>query len=196
MSSTERATTWSITINNPTEADTKCEVPGWKLSGQFEQGEEGTPHFQGMLRTPQVRFAAVKKVFPRAHIEVARNVQALATYVNKKETRVAVYEAQGVPSMFEYQSIVAARWDQEEFQFKIDEHYHHGPRKCKTREELALEYVDEIVADLIEEGYKAIEFIAINPMWRSSWRKFYASIIKRHAPPVHSSNVQAPAEAG
>jgi len=41
-----------------------------------------------MVKTPQVRFSAVKKAFPRAHIEVARNPAALATYVSKEETRV------------------------------------------------------------------------------------------------------------
>lgn len=170
-----RATCWSITINNPTAQDTQCNVPGWKLHGQYEEGEEGTRHFQGMLKTPQVRFAQVKKEFPRAHIEVARNKEALALYVNKKETRVATYEAQGVPSMFEYQDIVANRWDEEEFQ----EYYVHYPRHEPS--ELAMKYLDAIVDTLIDEGFKGIEFIAINPMWRASWKKFWRSIIRRNA---------------
>lgn len=41
-----------------------------------------------MVKTPQVRFSAVKKLFPRGHIEIARNPAALATYVGKEETRV------------------------------------------------------------------------------------------------------------
>lgn len=71
----KRASCWSVTINNPTEDELKCHHLGWSLQGQFEQGEEtGTRHFQGMLKTgQQVRFAAVKKVFPRGHIEPARN---------------------------------------------------------------------------------------------------------------------------
>jgi len=170
-----RATTWSITINNPTEHETRCNVPGWKMTGQYEVGEEGTRHFQGMLKTPQVRFAQVKKEFPRAHIEVARNKEALALYVNKKETRVATYEAQGVPSMFEYQEIVARHWQEDVF----EEYERMYP--MKPDDERAMLYLDNIVSNLILEGFKGIEFIAINPMWRSSWKKFYRSIIKRNA---------------
>lgn len=170
-----RATCWSITINNPTAQDTQCNVPGWKLHGQYEEGEEGTRHFQGMLKTPQVRFAQVKKEFPRAHIEVARNKEALALYVNKKETRVATYEAQGVPSMFEYQDIVANRWDEEDW---IEYLRMYPTKPCDER---AMLYIDNIVSNLVLEGYKGIEFIAINPMWRASWKKFYRSIIERNA---------------
>lgn len=93
---TSRATCWSVTINNPT----KDEVATWanlrqnflwikEVKGQLEKGENGTEHIQGLLRTEQVRFSQVKKVFPRAHIEIARNQFALSAYVNKDDTRVA-----------------------------------------------------------------------------------------------------------
>lgn len=86
----ERGSCWSITVNNPTLADMEPELPPcWKLTGQLESGEEGTTHYQGMLSTPQVRFSAVKKVFQRAHIELARNKAALAKYVHKDDTRIA-----------------------------------------------------------------------------------------------------------
>jgi len=189
--SVDRASCWSITINNPTEQEVVCNIPGWSLSGQYEQGEEGTRHFQGMLKTPQVRFAKVKKAFPRAHIEKARNSAALALYVNKKDTRIATYEATGVPSMFEYQAIIAERWEPEEFSFRRQEQAQYAPRKWKDTDDLALEYVDDIVGELIQEGSKGIEFIAINPMWRCSWKKFWAQIIARHA----SLSVQAEAQA-
>jgi len=87
----ERATCWSITINNPVKNDEEfiaaARQKGWKVDGQLEKGENGTPHYQLIVRTPQVRFSAVKKAFPRAHIEVARNPTALASYVKKSETR-------------------------------------------------------------------------------------------------------------
>jgi len=158
------------------------------MTGQYEQGEEGTRHFQGMLKTPQVRFSQVKKAFPRAHIEVARNREALALYVNKQETRVATYEAQGVPSMFEYQEIVASKWNKEVFE-EYEQMY-----PTKPPDEHAMLYLDNIVSSLIVEGYKGIEFIAINPMWRASWKKFYASIITRNA--LHLSGLQTTAEGG
>ena len=88
--SQQRASVWSVTINNPTQTDeyniSEARQKGWKVEGQLERGEQGTEHYQLILRTPQVRFSAVKQVFPRAHIEVARNVGALTAYVHKEDT--------------------------------------------------------------------------------------------------------------
>jgi Putative viral replication protein. len=175
MEKTQRATCWSITINNPSEGELKCDAPGWKLQGQFEEGNEGTRHFQGMLETPQVRFSAVKRVFPRAHIEVAKNKKALQAYVNKQETRVGTYEAQAVPNMFQLQDSIASDWDDDEWRRRL---YINVDQDDDVR---ALEYLDTLVATRIENGQRGIEFIAINPMWRSSWKKFWLSIIIRNA---------------
>lgn len=98
ITGTTRGNAWSITINNPTEDDqlswrNAASLPWVKeVKGQLEKGENGTLHVQGFLRTDQVRFSQVKKAFPRAHIEVARNVNALARYVSKEETRVATID--------------------------------------------------------------------------------------------------------
>jgi len=190
----ERATCWSITINNPTAEDVLCKVSGWKLTGQHEIGKEGTPHFQGMLKTPQVRFTAVKKEFPRAHIEVAKSPAALNAYVHKEETRVAVHEEQ--LNIFTAQKVIAAKWKPERFKEVIEDWIDKDP----SFGDIALRYVDELVATEIENGTMCLEFIGINPMWRSSWKKFYASIITRH---VRNSSaqcepppVQAPCEEG
>lgn len=185
--SDKRASCWSITINNPTDDELKCHTPGWTLQGQFEQGDEtGTRHFQGMLKTPQVRFAAVKRVFPRAHIEVSRNPKALEQYVHKSETRVGEYAGSAVPNMFQFQDTIASDWDPDEFTRRTSDDTY-----CRTYgydiNEMALVYVDELVAKRVAEGGRGLEFIGINPMWRSSWKKFWRSIITRHAlppPPV------------
>lgn len=95
-----KGTCWSITLNNPT----KEEIALWnniskaahfvkRAEGQLEKGENGTPHIQGMLKTDSVRFSAVKKLLPRAHIEKAKNALALAKYVSKEETRVSPLES-------------------------------------------------------------------------------------------------------
>lgn len=89
----DRGTCWSVTINNPTKSDEEGiaqarQKGGWKVYGQLEKGCEGTEHYQLMVTTPQVRFAAVKKAFPRAHIELARDKKALAKYVQKEDTRI------------------------------------------------------------------------------------------------------------
>lgn len=184
---TERSGCWSITINNPKEGEIETiELPaGWKLQGQMEVGKEGTPHYQGMLTTPQVRFSAVKKVLVRAHIEPARNRSALQKYVHKADTRSAevdIVESR-IPTLFDYQKVVADEWDEEEWhRFSKDV----VPEKI---DDIAMLYLDRIVAAHIEQGVKGIEFIAINPMWRSSWKKFWRSIIKRNAA---QSQVQTP----
>lgn len=55
---------------------------------QDEIGEQGVLHIQAAVQTTQVRFSAMKKWLPRAHIEVARNKQALLNYVEKADTAV------------------------------------------------------------------------------------------------------------
>lgn len=97
---TLKARCWSITLNNPSDE----EVALWKniaqhapwvksAHGQIEKGAEGTPHIQGMLKTDQVRFSAVKKLLPRAHIEVARSEHALEAYVSKEDTRLETLQS-------------------------------------------------------------------------------------------------------
>jgi len=170
---TERHSSWSITINNPTDDEVKVDNPGWKLEGQYEIGKEGTRHFQGYLKTPQCRFSAIKKAFPRAHIEPARNAEALKKYVHKDETRVDVYTPGAIPTIFEYQEEVAKAWSNDEWA-RLSENVLED-----KIDDSAMVYLDVLVKRDIEAGRRGCEWIAINPMWRSSWRKFWRSIIKR-----------------
>jgi len=189
---TDRATCWSITINNPLITDYQIPLPvGWTLDGQLERGEQGTEHYQGMLRTNQVRFSAVKKVFPKAHIEVARNPTALKKYVHKEETRVA--EVDRIPTLFEYQTIIAQKWVEDEYQGRIQRSIKSG--EIPDFNEIAMCYIDSLVSADIESGRRGAEFIAINPMWRSSWKKFWRSIIIRNARQEVSSPVPSPEDA-
>jgi len=145
----------------------------------MEEGKEGTPHFQGMVTTPQVRFSAVKKVYPRAHIELARNRQALDSYVHKDDTRVAdVADRQSnIPTLFDYQHTVARKWDDDEWRGFLDRRLEESPKMSVG--DIALDYVDSIVAIDIENGVCGVEYIAINPMWRSAWKKFWRSMVAR-----------------
>jgi len=182
---TERGTCWSITINNPKDEDIKVELPAqWKLQGQMEKGAEGTEHYQGMLTTPQVRFSQVKKTFPRAHIELAKNRKALEKYVHKSETRVAEVAdvVSNIPTLFEYQHKIASRWDDDEWNLFLNQKRDAmGDLEFgkTTTGEIALEYVDMLVGHDIEDGVCGIEYIAINPMWRSAWKKFYRQLVSR-----------------
>lgn len=88
----DRATHWSVTINNPTDADREAlkNPPQFvkKVMYQDEIGEGGTLHIQGYANTAQVRLSQLKKWLPRAHLEVARDKNALMKYVQKAETSV------------------------------------------------------------------------------------------------------------
>lgn len=89
---TDRASWWSITINNPTEEDRAAlqHPPTWVklIKCQDEIGKNGTLHIQGLANTTQVRFSSVQNWLPRAHIEIARDKKKLLNYVQKTETAV------------------------------------------------------------------------------------------------------------
>lgn len=189
--STERGSCWSITIFNENEYDNWKQIPGWVLKGQVEAcPKTGKNHLQAMLRTPQVRFSAVKSVFPTSHIEKARDVVALSKYVHKEESRVETYDSTGgVPSLFQYQDTIAGLWDEREFNRRCNDDIIARSFKYDIGD-MALAYVDELVSEEISAGKRGIEFIAVNPMWRSSWKKFYRSIIKRHGSLLHQPATQ------
>lgn len=221
---------WSITINNPTDADLEL----WKsirqihwvkdAQGQLECGENGTPHIQGLLKTQSVRFAQVKKLLPRAHIEKAKNLFALTQYVAKEETRLAPIANDMVASPRVVQerltSIVMEklydkgnpiRWRQEYIQNKFvwkpafaDEsdtlrHLYNNKEYIQAHSD---EFLDKAVAQLIENGYYGIEFAVANNQVRNGYKKYMSSIIIRHyASQVHleeedqaSVEAQAPLE--
>lgn len=174
MATSQRATCWSVTINNPIAADeeniAQARQSGWKVDGQLEKGENGTPHYQLIIKTPQVRFSAVKKQFPRAHIEIARNPAALEEYVHKDDTREALLAQQSdlYPSL---QKV----WDMFYDWLSLDGNVTHF---CSSDEDRRLTYFDEYICEKIEEGY-VLETIAVNPQIRSSIKKYGRSIIIR-----------------
>jgi len=183
MDTTKRATVWSVTINNPTKEEVECTLPpGWSLEGQYEKGEDaGTTHFQGLLKTTQVRFSAVKKQFPRAHIEIARNERALKEYVHKEETRVGEFTPIRTPNIFEVQTSICGLWKKADYELIRDR------LADVNKKDAILMYVDQLVDGMIKGGARGIEFISINPMWRSSWSRHGHAILARHAlPPVET----------
>ena len=169
----ERATCWSVTINNPKKADDENielarQKSGWTVYGQKEVGENGTEHYQLMITTPQVRFSAVKKAFPRAHIEVARDRKALTKYVNKEETRIA-----SLPTDTKYPSIQTL-WDMfadfvnnKKYRSLID-----------TSPERRLEIFDDFIRDAIDNGF-IVETMGVNPQIRSSVKQYGENIVFR-----------------
>jgi len=186
MDSTQRSACWSLTINNPTaddeEAIALARQQGWKVEGQLEVGAEGTPHYQLMLRTPQVRWSAVKKLFPRGHIEAARVPAALKKYVGKEEGRVATLSTsqEMYPSLSKFWQLIEAEldainpyivlaWDEVE---EWSESKGEGP--LPTPDEALI----RATRRLIVRGYH-VETIAANPATISSWRKFHVALCYR-----------------
>jgi len=181
----DRATCWSVTINNPVASDedriAEARQKGWKVEGQLEKGDNGTPHYQLMVSTPQVRFSAVKKAFPRAHIEVCRNKTALASYVKKTETREGeLPETESkYPSQANFFKMVT------ETLFDVDKRlrvsFSDGSwysERGGDEEQRLLDALDEATRYLIIRGYH-VETMAVNPQTRSAWKKFGMYIIRR-----------------
>lgn len=190
-----RATNWSVTINNPTPKDDEeialARQKGWQVEGQKEVGESGTPHYQLHVKTPQVRFSAIKKVFSRAHIEVARNVSALANYVQKEETR----EGQLPVSQDQYPSLsklwkLMYQWMTESRGYELElvdisKSEARVPCRIKfikgdqrTIASAPLEIFDEFIKDMIVSGYH-VETMGINPQIRGCWNNYWSALLAR-----------------
>jgi len=64
------ARNWMFTINNPDDTD---DPNAWEVKyvvWQLEEGESGTPHYQGYVELEKVsRLAAMKKLSLKAHWE-------------------------------------------------------------------------------------------------------------------------------
>lgn len=185
-----RASCWSITINNPTEDD----LVAWRslsglhwvreVTGQMEQGENGTPHLQGCLKTAQVRFAQVKKALPRAHIEVARNVQALQSYVVKEDTRIAPIAAVRVATAADLQRTIynTLLWEGSNYFDTWDDTVSFVINVQNHRDTIRRFWeilLDEAVYRLIREGYYGIEFVVSNPQIRNAFKKYLPDILYR-----------------
>jgi len=172
--STQRATAWSVTINNPTPADeeniAKARQKGWKVEGQLEKGESGTPHYQLLVKTPQVRFSAVKSAFPRSHIEAARNVAALEVYVNKEESRVGQ-----LPTQSELYPSLQKTWDMLYDWIMLDRNY---SKWFEIDPEARLRMFDDFIREKIEEGF-ILETMGVNPQIRSAIKLYGKSILSR-----------------
>jgi len=166
----QRSSAWSITINNPTQTDeyniALARQKGWKVEGQKEKGEQGTEHYQLIVRTPQVRFSAIKRVFPRAHIEVARNVAALTAYVHKEESRVSslAIDQSKYPSQLQLFSWFSL------YYYQVKKEY---PKSTN------LEIFDLMVAQKIASGFM-IGAEVMNPQIRAFIKKFGDQLALRH----------------
>jgi len=164
----------TVSKSTADECINQARAKGWKVEGQLEQGENGTQHYQLLVRTPQTRFSAIKKMFPTAHIEQARNVDALREYVNKTDTRAGSLPTQNdkYPSITKMWEIF---WDHvlnKDWFFRSAAEIKFYAEDCIPRgEKQRLEWLDETAAHYIKRGYY-IEQHIVNPQVRSSFAKF------------------------
>lgn len=183
-----RATAWSVTINMKTVSQTTADEcinaarsRGWTVEGQLEQGEEGTKHYQLLVRTPQTRFSAIKKAFPTAHIEAARNIAALKEYVHKTDTRVGQLKPQSdlYPSITKMWELIWGDWlDKEHFVDDRATARTYAQCYIPIGDKARLAYLDQAGADLIRQGYH-VEHHVVNPQVRSSFVKFAPELAER-----------------
>lgn len=183
--SDNRSIYWSLTINNPREDDDEniamARQRGWIVEGQKEVGENGTPHYQLMVNTrTQQRFTALKKQFPRAHIEPARKPTALKQYVHKQETRVAELQVSEryitsnktlFDKVFDY---LESCEPPKECRIMVGEERPYDPERF-----VILEAFDSACSYLIRQGYYNVETMAVNPQVRSAISKFWTAILFR-----------------
>lgn len=206
--SSVKSSHWSITFfpsdefqSSEEEAIRECKrfvskplPPGWAFGDANVERcpKTGKYHWQGYLKSLYVRGSEVKSVLKpdMPHIEKTRNKLALVNYANKTESRVDTIAApQGVPTPWEYIDVIAKKWDHEEFSEAIKQN-----GGSKMLDDIAMAYVDHLVSKDIEDGVRGVEFIAVNPMFRSAWKKFWSSIIVRNArSQKQSSCEEAPA---
>lgn len=80
---------FTLTINNYTDADVQLlKTFPQKSTFQAEVGEQGTKHLQCVISFDNARsFSAVKKAFPRAHIEVCKRLNSSIQYCMKDDTK-------------------------------------------------------------------------------------------------------------
>lgn len=90
MAATSRARAWCFTLNNPEENLDEDDFGCDYLLYQLEMGEEGTPHFQGLIYfKTQIAFSSVVQLFPHGtHIEACIDLAASIVYCQKEDTRV------------------------------------------------------------------------------------------------------------
>lgn len=169
-----KATHWSVTINNPTANDEEniatARQKGWSVEGQLEKcPTTGTPHYQLYVKTKgQQRWSAMKKQFPRAHLQVARMVENLKDYVVKPETRLGTLEGKNdlYPSCSKLMSWYGEAFDS------------YKPLGDGIIDDELLTIFDKMIHQKIREGFY-VEGMAVNPQIRSSIKNYGRSIAFR-----------------
>lgn len=184
-----RASKWSITINmknvsreTAEECIARARQQGWNVFGQLEKGEkEETDHYQLAVATPQVRFSAVKKVFPTAHIEVAKDWYALLSYCQKEETRVESLKNVST-SYIGWSQLrnMFAEWLNVKFFERLEND--HDKR---------LEIWDQFIGEKIVEGFE-VDTMGMNAIYRACVSRYWTYYLRRQTDRQTAQEVVVP----
>lgn len=186
----ESGTVWSITINNPTDAD-RSALKTWpsfvkETVYQDEIGENNTLHIQGMVKCKYtVKFQAIKKWLERAHIEKARNSEALKNYVMKAETAVAGTQVSDSvsqndnkeyvqPSKFPRLVIKHAKRYMEQLDWRVNGEWF-DMYEVYDRKHFVDAVIDSTIRQMIREGWH-IELLAVNPAIMKALRTYWCDL--------------------
>lgn len=186
----ESGTVWSITINNPSEDD-RTALKTWpsfvkETVYQDEVGENGTLHIQGMVKCKYtVKFQSIKKWLERAHIEKARNSEALKNYVMKAETAIPGTQVSECvsqnenkeyvqPSKFPRLVVKYAKKYMEELGWKINGEWY-DMYEVYDRKHFVDAVIDATIRQMIREGWH-IELLAVNPAIMKALRTYWCDL--------------------
>lgn len=199
-----KSSCWSITINNPTDDDwsqwnSLTSLPFVKqASGQLERGDNDTPHIQGCVVTQYGRFfEKLKQALPRAHIEPAKNKNALVNYVRKEDTRIG-----NIPTVRTATVSDVQRECVQAFVRAIPYDYERELSECDNLEQFVIlyaatirreaeAYLDMAIRKLIREGYYGVEFVMANHQVRDAYKRYFPEIVVRY---LRSQNAEQSAE--
>jgi len=131
------------------------------------------PHRQGYLRTKQqVRFSALKKLFPGVHFEIAKNWPALLAYCKKAESRdpdgQQVHQVNDIPNKYKYAEELA----------KTLITLYEADFKTWVLED-RLKMVRLTALEDIVRGRRGIEWIISDPGWKTMWKDCGAAVLLR-----------------
>lgn len=183
VDTTQRASWWSVVINNPTEQDRQTvhgPAPRWlkNIKGQDEIGESGTLHMQLCLNTDQCRFSSIKEWLPRANIHAAMttaHINNLKNYVFKEDTAVAntrfehSYRAanEALTMAQVLTQIAELAYDNERYQRLLTEVDDRGLRVRTTRELHEREFWD--AANMLIAANENLVALLTQPQYIRAW---------------------------